>query len=208
MLRLCVCSLVSLFSSSFLSSRTRETERFEKKGRNRRGKCLHYTDQFDPTSEIQAELNKSSIGSKISLADLNWPEDIQNGIDAVNGALAATFIFYCIGIAACGLAIVFSLIAIFLNGARLFSFFNFGLAVVAFLVLVIASALVTAVMVKGANVINEFGNDAGVYAYKGGGYLALTWAATGIMLLASIFWITECCVGRRARRREYTEKPI
>ncbi len=53
--------------------------------------------------------------------------------------------------------------------------------------------------VKATNLINQHGNDIGIAAYKGNKFLAMTWAATAVMLLAAIAWIAECCVGRQKR---------
>jgi hypothetical protein len=121
--------------------------------------------------------------------------------------MAATFIIYCIGIAACGLAILTALIAFFLHGSRLISFGNWGLSFLAFLALAVASIIVTISGTKALDIFNKYGNEIGVYAYRGGKFLALTWSATGIMLIASVLWVAEMCVGRRQQRREYTEKP-
>ena len=54
--------------------------------------------------------------------------------------------------------------------------------------------------------INKYGNDIGVYAYKGGKYLVLTWTSMAVMFVASMAWVVEFCVGKRNTKREYTEK--
>lgn len=113
---------------------------------------------------------------------------------------------YAIGIAAAGLAIIAALVALFLNGSRLISFGNWGLASLSFVTLLIASIIVTVIQKKATHIINKYGNDIGVYAYKGVKYLTLTWVAVAVMFLASAAWVVEFCVGRRNRGREYTEK--
>jgi hypothetical protein len=118
----------------------------------------------------------------------------------------ATFILYCIGIAAAGLAIIASLVALFLHGSRMVSLGNWGLASISFLALLIASIIVTIVQKKAADVINKHGNDIGVFAYKGRKYLILTWVSVAAMFLALAAWTVEFCVGRRNNKREYTEK--
>jgi hypothetical protein len=50
---------------------------------------------------------------------------------------------------------------------------NFLIATLAFLAIGLASALVTAVMVKGMNIINDKGKDIGLAASWGGKFLAL-----------------------------------
>jgi hypothetical protein len=115
----------------------------------------------------------------INITDIAWPDEIQDGINALNAAFSATFIFYCIGIGAAGLAI-------FLHGSRLVPLGNWALGFVSFFALAIASIIVTVFMVKATNLLNKYGNDVGLYACKGGKFLALTWSATTIMLLASV----------------------
>jgi hypothetical protein len=74
----------------------------------------------------------------------------------------------------------------------------------AFLALVIASIISTVVITKAVNAINKYGAEIGIAAYKGSTFLGMTWAATALMLLASVVWIGECCRGRK--NRAYTEK--
>lgn len=83
---------------------------------------------FNPTATIQSELAKG--GLNISLSDINFPSDIQDGINDLDTALNATFVLYCIGIAGSGVAILGALLAFFLYGSRLLSFGNWGLCVV------------------------------------------------------------------------------
>jgi hypothetical protein len=143
----------------------------------------------------------------INLSTIDWPADIQNGLNKLNIALDATFVLYAIGIAACGLAILASLLAFFLSGSRLISFGNWGLASLAFTALLIASIIVTVIQKEAAHVINKYGNEIGVYAYKGVKYLILTWVSVAVMFLASTAWVAEFCMGRRNKEREFHEKP-
>ena len=66
-----------------------------------------------------------------------------------------------------------------------------------FLALGIASAIVTVIMYKVTNAVNDHGNDVGVAAKKGTTFLGMTWAATILMLLAAFAWVGECMMGRR-----------
>ena len=74
---------------------------------------------------------------------------------------------------------------------------------IAFLALGIASAVSTVIAVKVVDAVNKYGNEIGVSAYRGNKFMAMTWAATAIMLLGSILWIIDCCVPR-ARRKQVT----
>ncbi|KUJ10390.1 uncharacterized protein LY89DRAFT_787429 [Mollisia scopiformis] len=160
---------------------------------------------FDISKQLNQELEVGPL--KINLSDIDWPSDIQSGLNDLNVALDATFVLYAIGIAAAGCAILASLVAVFLHGSRLISFGNWGLASLSFFALLIASIIVTVVQSKATHIINKYGNEIGVYAYKGGKYLTLTWVAVALMFLATMAWVVEFCVGRRNKTREYTEKP-
>lgn len=159
---------------------------------------------FDITKQLDSELELGPLN--ISLSDINWPDQIQDGLDALNAAMDATFILYCIGIAGAGLAIIASLVALFLHGSRLVSLGNWGLAGISFLALLIASIIVTIVQDKASDVINKYGNDIGAYAYKGTKYLIVTWVSVAAMFLALVAWTVEFCIGKRNNKREYTEK--
>jgi hypothetical protein len=174
-------------------------------------------DHFDPAGTIDSELKVGPL--HINLTTIQWPQSLTDGIDALNDALDATFIIYVIGIAACGLVIIFSVVMFFLPSkynitatnhhyhSRFISVLAGLLAIVAFLALAIASAIVTVIMVKIVNLVTQYGNNIGVYAYRGNKFLAVTWAATGVMLLTVMAWAAECCFRRRMKRREWAEKP-
>jgi len=169
-------------------------------------KCSNQTAMyhFDLTQILNNELEVGKL--HINLSDINWPDDIQKGLNDLSTALDAEFVLYCVGIASAGLAILTSLVATFLHGSRLVSFGNFGLASLSFLTLMIASIIVTVVQNKATHLINKYGNEIGIYAYKGIKYLIITWVAAAVMFLASTSWVVEFCIGRRQRGREYTEK--
>jgi hypothetical protein len=154
--------------------------------------------RFDPTRIVEDALNKTT-GTKITLQDLKWPEDIQDGIHALNALMAAMFVLYIIAICLIFVALLAALFAVITSG-RLSACLNFMLATLAFVAIGLASALVTAVMVKATNLINKYGNDVGVEAHRGGKFLALTWAATALMLIVLVAWVAEFCIGRRQKR--------
>jgi hypothetical protein len=165
---------------------------------------IYLIDHFDITDEISKELQ---IGKyNISLEDIGWPDAIQDGLNALNIATNATFVLYAIGIAAAGCAILAALLAFFLHGSRLISFGNWGLTSLSFLAFLVASIIVTIVQKKATHVLNKYGNDIGLYAYKGVKFLTLTWVAVAVMFLASAAWVVEFCIGRKNKKREYTEK--
>lgn len=56
---------------------------------------------FDPTEIISSKLPQG-----FGLSDLKWPDEITNGVKAINVASRAMFFFYIIGIGAAGLAMI------------------------------------------------------------------------------------------------------
>jgi hypothetical protein len=155
--------------------------------------------KFDPTAIIQEALNKTGVD--ITLADLNWPEDIETGIKTLNALMGAMFVLYCVAIALIFVALLAAAAAILLSG-RLSACVNFLVSILAFLAIGLASALVTAVMVKATNIIND---KIGLEANRGNKFLALTWAATGLMFVVVLSWVVEFCIGRRHNKTVYAK---
>jgi len=152
---------------------------------------------FNPNEILENALNESGVD--VTLDDLEWPADIQRGLDALRVIWKVAFVLYCIAIALIGIALIAALPAIFASG-RLAACLNLMIAILAFIAIGLASALTTAVIVKGADVVNQYGDDVGVQAHKGGKFLAITWAATGLMLVVLVLWSVEICFGHRRRK--------
>jgi hypothetical protein len=161
------------------------------------------TDHFDISKQLNQELEVGPL--HINLSTIDWPPEIQDGLNALHTAIDATFVLYATGIAAAGCA---SLLAIFLHGSRLINFGNLGLTWLSFITLLTASIIITVIQMKTTHLINKYGNEIGVYAYKGTKYLILTWVAVATMSLAALAWLVEFCVGKRNGGREYMEKPL
>ncbi|KAI9736365.1 MAG: hypothetical protein M1834_001252 [Cirrosporium novae-zelandiae] len=159
-------------------------------------KCSNTTAfyHFDPSDILSSELT-----SGINLTDLDWPDDIDDKIQDVKTASKALFVLYCIGIAAAGISVLASIAAVIIDG-RLIAFVNFILALIAFLGLGIASAIVTVVVVKVVDAVNKYGDDISISATKGNKFLGMTWAATALMLIAAMGWVLDCCAGRKKRK--------
>lgn len=158
---------------------------------------------FDPTAIIESELAPG-----LNLSDLHWPSEIEDAIKTIEVASKVMFVFYVIGIILAGFAFLGAIWGMFAAG-RMSAFLNFALDIFAFLLIGIASAIATAIIVKAVHAINKYGSDIGIAAYKGKEFLGMTWAATAVMLLGSLLWIAECCAGRRSRtRRGKGEKPV
>jgi len=175
---------------------------------------------FNPSQVIQ-----DALPDGITLDDIQWPSAITNAEKDVKIASQVMAIFYIIGTAMAGLAMIGALLGIFIN-SRLSAFFNFVLDIVsrrhsvrdaapcadilpqlAFLTIGVASAVATALMAKATSAINQYGKEIGIASSKGDTFLAMTWTATGVMLLASLMSVAQCGAGRPQKRKEDDEKP-
>jgi SUR7/PalI family len=84
---------------------------------------------FNPTQIIE-----DSLPDNIGLSDIQWPEEIQNASRAVRIAGIVMFVFYVVGIAFAGLAVITALLATFAEG-HLSALANFLMDIVSRLVL-------------------------------------------------------------------------
>ncbi|RKL36991.1 hypothetical protein BFJ70_g7152 [Fusarium oxysporum] len=157
--------------------------------------------RFNLTEMLDKQLEVGPF--KLNLADINWPDDIQDSIDLLNTALLVTFVFYVLAVGFSGLAMVASAGAFFLFARRGVNAVNVILSGLAALVLLIASILVTVAGKKGVDKINDVGDDVGLSASVGNKFLALTWAAAALMIIAAIYWAMHLCLMRRERKRQW-----
>lgn len=157
--------------------------------------------RFNLTDMLDKQL---SVGPfELNLADINWPDDIQDSIDLLNKALLATFVLYVIAVGFSGLAMLGALAAFFLFSRRGVNAVNLVIASLAALVLLIASILVTVAGKKGVSKLNDVGDNVGISASRGTKFLGLTWAAAALMIAAAIYWFVHLCLMRRERKREW-----
>jgi len=170
-------------------------------------KTAMYT--FDPRTILQQELNRTGRGS-VNLTALEWPSQVNKGLQALRIASRAAFILYCIAIGFTAVATLFALLSIFFDG-RLSAFINVLIDWLAFLAVGLASAIVTAIIVKATDVLNKYGSDIDISATKGTKFLVLTWVATAVMLIASMVWCFDCILGTRknrsSRKGDYVDEP-
>jgi hypothetical protein len=80
--------------------------------------------RFNPTEMIE-----NSLPDNVGLDDIQWPQEIEDASRAVRVATLVMFVFYVIGIAFAGLAVITALLATFTEG-RLSAFANFVMDIV------------------------------------------------------------------------------
>jgi hypothetical protein len=161
---------------------------------------------FDPTAVLQKSLNDSGLG--ITLTQLSWPDKIEEGIKDLRTAFKAAFILYCMGIGFAFLTLIASALWIGFDVSRGTALIVIALATLAWMCLGIASAIMTAVGVKGEDIIDKYGKPIGVSADRGNGFIGLSWGATACMVLAGMVGCAGCFMRRkRTTVRPYGEKP-
>ncbi|KAH8587820.1 actin cortical patch SUR7/pH-response regulator pali [Bisporella sp. PMI_857] len=158
---------------------------------------------FNITGQLSQELLAGPLD--IDLSDIQWPDMIQDGLNALSMASDATFIFYVTGLIGAGFAIITTLISLFHQTKRLVFWGNCGLSISS-LAILIASIAVTVVLDKATGLINRYGNNIGVFANKGAGFLKLTWAAVGCMLFAVAARIVDFCLHERKSGKRHSEE--
>ncbi|ROW10707.1 hypothetical protein VPNG_05146 [Cytospora leucostoma] len=151
--------------------------------------------QFDPRAALQRDLDASGNSWLDASADLDWPDKVEEGIDAVHVVQRAAFILYCIATGLCGLSAIASLLTVFASsgGGRACACGDLLLAALAFLAALAASALATAVAEVGARAVDQYGGQVGISAGAGRRFMGLTWGATGAMLVCVVWWSVDCC---------------
>ncbi|KAK5941974.1 hypothetical protein PMZ80_005925 [Knufia obscura] len=142
------------------------------------------------------EIVQSALPDEISLGDIQWPEEVTDAQNLIRTASIATEVLYIIGIVFTGLALLGAIFGFFTEG-RLSACCNVIVDLIALIALIAASAVATVVIVKAVNALNKYGNDIGVSATKGDRFLGMTWAATGLMLIATIVSIAQLIKGKK-----------
>jgi len=159
---------------------------------------------FDPAETINTQLLTGPFS--INISDIGWNSTMEDGVTAINTLVNATFVLYTLGIAFSGLSIITTAITFFLAYSHRVTVSNWTISFLAASALTIASALVTVVTGKVADAFNQYGDEIGVYAYKGTKFLGLTWAASALMIVATTSWFADCYRATRDRKRAVREK--
>lgn len=156
--------------------------------------------RLDLDTLISAELSAGPLDD-LSLADINWPQEVQDALDVLNGALLAVFVFYVLTMAFSGLLILASAGSILAPNSRALVIANLALAALGALVSAVASILITVAVTRGIDELNRYTADVGIHGQRGTSFLVLTWVTTGCMFGVLAFWSTSCCLLTRQRRR-------
>ncbi|KAI7490044.1 hypothetical protein KC351_g877 [Hortaea werneckii] len=96
-------------------------------------------------------------------------------------------VLYWAGIALTVVSVLLGWAAVFMKSRKM-AIFNCLATLPAFLFLVLASAVTHGIGMGAAKFINFIGGEIGVRGYKGGKFIALTWACTALLLANGLLW--------------------
>lgn len=136
----------------------------------------------------------------LNLADIDWPEEIQDNIDKLNDLILALFVFYVLGMGFSGLSLIGTVLGFLKPKSVLINLTNLILASLAALVLIVGAAIATAAGTKGVKEINKVAEKAGVEAQRGTNFIIINWVAAGVMFFSTLFWAWRFHVARKERK--------
>jgi len=169
--------------------------------------CSGHNKRYTPGAALQADLDAGGKG--ITLSDFDWPTEIDDKFKTLYDVVEAVEALYAVAIFFSFITILLSLWWFLRNNGRCSIILTSLCAFLVFICLGVASGGVTAIIVKGVDVINQYGDTLGLVALKGNKFMALTWAATACAFIA---WILAtagiCCGGGGSSRRERRAKRI
>ena len=110
-------------------------------------------------------------------------------------------IFYWVGVILIGLTLCAGVAGLILTGSRT-ALVNIVVSLFAFAILGLASAVVHGLAIGAAGLVNFIGRDIGIAGYVGHKFLALTWAATVLLLVNLALWCALLFISMRVNRTE------
>lgn len=182
---------------------------------------LNWTQALDLTGMLNQSLNVGPF--QLDLADIGIAQDVVDTIDSamhiLNQCLEAILAMYIIACIFIGASMVLSVWAVFAltwttepgvhktvsgrtKNIALYS--NLATAYIATLFLFIGNMVTTLGGKYVVEKIREHGEEFGLYAYRGSKFLALSWAAFALVLIAAALWTFQwftCFLERRAREK-------
>ncbi|PWI70434.1 SUR7 protein [Purpureocillium lilacinum] len=144
-----------------------------------------------------------SVGPlKLNLADINWPDSVQDKLDVLNDALLGLFVLYALAMGFSGLAMFTNAAAFLLPGRPPVVLANLVLGALGGLSCLIGSIIVSVAGSKGVREINDKGARIGLSAERGIKFYILTWISTGFMLGVAVFWLAQFMALRRKKKAD------
>lgn len=178
---------------------------------------LHNHLLYQPNHPIIGLSNFSSnIPSSLTIATTNVSVPLLADLGTTGGYLGSTLTslakaliaFYILAIIGSGITMLGSLAAIIFGNSRILLYINMGFSTLGVMFLFAGSVAVTVLAKTVAGIVNMIGNGIGLYAESGNKFLALTWVAFVMMLLANSFWIFVWFVEFKTWRLVLERRPL
>lgn len=153
--------------------------------------CTHSSpsNRFNLTEILDQELSVGPLD--LSLADISWPDSIQDKISDLNSALLALFVFFVLGVGFSGLSMLACIPAFLLGDKKIILFINTALASLAATTITLGSIVVTAASSIAVNAINKAGKKITLVATKGTKFYTISWIAAIFMIISTLFWVSK-----------------
>ncbi|KAK1148630.1 hypothetical protein N8T08_008515 [Aspergillus melleus] len=156
---------------------------------------------FDP-SEVLLE----KTGNSTSLQGLGWPDAISEDFRAFRVTHQSLGVLYCMGVGLAGLAILARLFFMLFRKTRQ-SAIELASLLTGFIMISIASIVATVIMFQFVNLVNYHGETSDVTAQYGRKFLAMSWAAAGLLLVGSVASLAMVLVDRGRAEEEPPSPP-
>ncbi|PFH61040.1 hypothetical protein XA68_18357 [Ophiocordyceps unilateralis] len=164
------------------------------------------THRLNLTRLVDGQLNLGPLN--LSLADIGWPDSVQDKIDALNDALTGLFVVYVLAMGCSGLSMLAGLGAFFLPGLGALTLVNLVVASLGGLSCFVGSIIVAATASKAVKHINDRGARFGISAERGVKFYTMGWVATGFMFAVTVYWLGQFFAMRRSHAAKLQEKQL
>ncbi|KAK1248331.1 hypothetical protein MKX08_006551 [Trichoderma sp. CBMAI-0020] len=162
---------------------------------------LSRSSQFNLTGILGQEMTVGPFG--LGLADINWPDTIQNKINSFNSALLAFYIFFVIGVGSSGVSMLAGVLVFFFGDKRIMLFANIIPTTLAAIIITLGCIIITSASSIAINAINKAGAKVTLVADKGVNFYIISWTAAVFTMLSTLFWITRLAILRKKEKEGY-----
>jgi uncharacterized BrkB/YihY/UPF0761 family membrane protein len=164
---------------------------------------MYVLDQFNLTRILNQEMTTGPFG--LGLADIKWPDTIQDKINNINSALLAFYIFLIIGIGSSGVSMLACVLAFFFGDKRTVLFANIIPTTLAAILITLGCIIITAASSIAVNAINKAGAKITLVADKGVNFYIISWSAAGFIIFPALFWITKLAILRNKEKEGFAD---
>lgn len=134
-----------------------------------------------------------------NLADIDWPDGVQEHLETLNRILNALFAVYVFSVILTAISVLLGVVA-FVNPIKPMVTINMIFALAAAMTCLVGSGIVTVSISKGVTALNGQGRRVGLVAERGQKFCTMTWVATTFMIVVAGFWIWQKLPAQRQSR--------